>query len=172
MSAVTKTGTKEKACIGNCLPDLPLDRLDLPQVRPVFSYPNAVASALERLSGIRLRLTLCRLVVPCGRRVSLKIAAAIDDPALIADVASDGSILVLAIGPRLRGAPGDKSSEATIAGTLLDALARFQATGPRFGGRLAVLHCWADALDSQSTLLNELLLQPTQPLTAIVHSAR
>ena len=156
---------------GSCLPDLPLSRLDLPQVRPVFSSSNAVGLALQRLAGLRVRVSLCRLWLPCGRLRSLRIAEAIDDPSLIVDVAPDGAVLVLAVGPRAPGPAGDAAMASTIAEKLLSALADSHQGPPIRRARLSVMHGWTDSIDAATMMCSGLAIEPSRTLADVLEIA-
>ena len=171
MLARTKTGRFTETSSGGCLPDLPLSRLDPPQVRPVFSSKKAIGQAIARLSGVRVRVTLCRLRLPAGLSKVNRIAEAIADPSFIVETASDGSILVLAVGPRRSGRDGDAETAAMISDRLLALLAKRHDYQFLASAHLSMLHCWSDCLDTGAVLFEELSCQPSTPLVAPLRAA-
>ena len=171
MLARTKTGRSTETSSGGCLPDLPLSRLDPPQVRPVFSSTHAIGQAIARLSGVRVRVTLCRLRLPGGTAEIDRIAEAIADPSLIVEVAPDRSVLILAIGPRQGGCEGDAKTASMISDRILGVLAKRQGCEVLAAAHLVTLHGWSDCLDSGAALFDELSCQSPTPLLALLRAA-
>ena len=171
MWAKTKTGRFVETSSGGCLPDLPLSRLDPPQVRPVFSSTHAIGQAITRLSGVRVRVTLCRLRLPGGTAEAHRVARSIADPSFIVETGSDGSVLVLAIGPRRGGRDGDAETAASLSDRILAILAKRHDDRFLAASQLSMLHCWSDCLDSGAVLFDELSCQPATPLVALLRAA-
>lgn len=126
---------------------------------------------LRRLRGIRLRLTLCRIDFPLGREGALEMAAAVEDPSLIAGYDACGRLLVLYLGPRPEGARGDAVAFTTIMSKLRGALARDDRPANVEGGRIVTLHGWSDALADSKSMLRELDQVPVIPLAAVMAHA-
>lgn len=126
---------------------------------------------MARLAGVRVRVTLCRLRLPGDRATADRLAAAMVDPSLIVETAQDGSILVLAVGPRQGGRQGDAETASTISGRIVALLAdRFDCEFLA-SARLSMLHGWSDCLDSGAVLFDELSCQPATPLVALLRAA-
>lgn len=140
------------------LPDLPLHRLDLPQVRPVFSFANRADQALRKLSGLRLRVTLCRIALDQGaaalsRSVINEIVARIDDQSLIVGTERDGGIVILALGRRDDGRRGDLQIELSLQETLGQAVAAaLAARNATLPVRMVLVHHWSDELDAETSI--------------------
>lgn len=128
-------------------------------------------ATLRRLRGIRLRLTLCRIDFPLGREAALEMAAAVEDPSLIAGYDACGRLLVLYLGPRPEGTRGDAMAFTTIMSKLRNALARDGHPVSVDGGRIATLHGWSDALADAKSMLRELDQAPVIPLAAVMAHA-
>lgn len=135
-----------------------------------------IRRTLRRLIGQRLRFSLCQLVFPQGRGTAQDIIRAIDDPALIADVAPDGRLIVLFVGPRRRGSRGDQNATATIIRKLGRALLS-QGLGQKMrreqkcdlaSARVSTLHAWADTYGESSALFAALAAMPTVPLSELL----
>lgn len=167
MPVGTQTRQIAETSSGGCLPDLPLYRLDPPQVRPVFSSGSAIADMLRRLSGVRVRVTLCRLALPCTPEVTADIVAEIEDPTLVAEMAPDGSVTLLDLGPRPQGPDGDATVAAAIARRLFGLLAEHPDCACLAEARLSVSHCWTDCLDGARASLEQLLCLPADSLNLL-----
>ena len=128
-------------------------------------------ATLRRLRGIRLRLTLCRIDFPLGREAALEMAAAVEDPSLIAGYDACGRLLVLYLGPRPEGVRGDAVAFTTIMSKLRSALARDSQPVDVEGGRIVTLHGWSDALADSKSMLRELDQVPVIPLAAVMAHA-
>jgi hypothetical protein len=137
----------------------------------VFSCTPAIADILQRLSGVRVRLTLCRLELPCSLQVAADIVSEIDDPTLIAEVAPDGSLALLDLGPRAHGPKGDGLVAAAIAERLLGLLARRLDWACLAEAQLTVCHCWSDCLGGGRASLDQVLCLPAQPLNVLRRAA-
>jgi len=100
-----------------------------------------------------------------------RIAEAIADPSLIVETARDGSVLILAIGPRQSGRDGDAKTAAMISERIVALLAKRQDYEFLAAARLSMLHCWSDCVDSGAALFDELSCQPATPLVALLRAA-
>ena len=156
---------------GGCFPDLPLDRLDPPQVRPVFSCPDVIADSLSRLGGVHLRVTLLRVLLPASKDAILDAIAGVDDATLIVEMVSDGSLLVLAYGPRAADFDGDRLVAAELAMRLLGALAGQLDLECLAAAQVALLHSWSDGLDPATVCTHDLACAPLVPLHTLLRLA-
>lgn len=130
-----------------CLPDLPHTRPDHPQVRPTFFSASGFDRTLEQLSGLHLRLTLCRLTLDATWGKTRDVAEALQGPLLMIRAMDDDSLLILYVGPRRGGAEGDLDAERAIGDKLHRVLDQVVGTG---GARVSMAHYWSDAMDLRS----------------------
>ncbi|MGF1610895.1 MAG: hypothetical protein ACFCUQ_15945 [Kiloniellales bacterium] len=149
----------------------------------MFSCPDAIADSLSRLGRLHLRLTLLRVLLPAqgspqgspqdarGRETVLEAVADVDDPSLIVEMASDGSLLVLAYGPRSASAEGDRLVAAELAIRLLGALSKRLDLELLAAAQVAVLHSWSDGLDPATASQHELACEPLVPLHTLLRLA-
>lgn len=143
-------------------PELPLRRPGGPKTRPALSaerMPGGIASSLRRLQGLHLRLSLCRVTLSRGSDSRL---SAIDDSSLIAELAEDGSLVVIYIHPQ---GISDGEAACGVAARLEQTLKK---SGLRPGAtRIAILPCDAAAIDVNDATLDALLGQPSRPLLSL-----
>ena len=71
----------------------------------------------------------------------------------------DDSLLVLYIGPRRTGAEGDRDAAQAIRNILHGVLAEL---GLWSGARIAMTHCWSDAMDVRDGVSDPLALMAAQ----------
>jgi hypothetical protein len=146
-------------------PELPRCRPGGPKTRPANSLghlpsrlPAGISRSLRRLRGLHLRLSLCRVSIATGCDSRL---AQIDDGSLIAELADDGSMIVIFIHPQ---GIDDEAATGGLAARLEHALR--QLSVPLGALKIAVLHCDASAIDDGNTTLHALTGQPPRPLLA------
>jgi hypothetical protein len=140
-------------------PELPLRRPGGPKARPAHPparLPQGIARSLRRLRGLHLRLSLCRVALTPGCDSRL---LRIDDPSLIAELADDGSLIVIFIQPQ-------GIDDATAAGGVCTRLEQsLRQHGVPLGAlRIAILHCDAAAVDESDTTLDAVMHLPSLPL--------
>ncbi|MGD1875934.1 MAG: hypothetical protein ACFB13_00360 [Kiloniellaceae bacterium] len=120
------------------------------------TLPGGIASSLRRLRGLHQRLSLCRVSLAPGCDSRL---CAIDDRSLIAELADDGTLLLIFIPP----AGVDDAAAASGVCTRLEQALR-QGGVPLWALRIAILHCDAAAIDDSDTTRAALLDLPARPL--------
>jgi hypothetical protein len=140
-------------------PELPLRRSGGPKARPAHPparLPRGIARSLRRLRGLHLRLSLCRVTLTPGCDSRL---ARIDDPSLIAELADDGSLIVIFIQPQ-------GIDDETAAGGVCTRLEQsLRQHGVPLGAlRIAILHCDAAAVDESDTTLDAVMHLTSWPL--------
>ena len=144
-------------------PELPLRRPGGPKARPALSasprptsLPKGIASSLRRLRGLHLRLSLCRVTLArgCDSRLS-----GIEDRSLIAELADDGSLMVIFIHPQ--GINDDEAASGLCA-RLEQSL---RSCGIPLGAlRIAIMPCDATAIDDSDATLQLVMDLPSHPL--------
>lgn len=154
-------------------PELPLRRPGGPKARPASSafsaasatavagyascrLPATIASSLRRLKGLHQRLSLCRVSLAPGCDSRL---AGIDDRSLIAELADDGTLIVIFIHP-----PGvdDEAAASGICTRLEQAL---RHSGVPLGAlRIAIMPCDAAAIDESDATRDALFSLASRPL--------
>ena len=150
-------------------PELPLRRPGGPKTRPAPSatslasrlapsLPAGVARSLQRLRGLHLRLAICRVEVTAGCDSRL---SQVDDRSLIAELADDGSMIVIFIHPH---GIDDDAATAGLAARLEHSLRHHPV--PLGALKITVLHCDAAAIDEGEVLLPVLADLPSRPLLA------
>jgi len=146
-------------------PELPLRRSGGPKTRPAHSaatlpsrLPAGVARSLRRLRGLHLRLSVCRVEVTSGCDSRL---TPIEDGSLIAELADDGSLIVIFIHPQ---GIDDEVAASGLAARLEHALRPHPV--PLGALKITVLHCDAAAIDEGEAILHVLDGLPSRPLTA------
>jgi hypothetical protein len=148
-------------------PELPLRRPGGPKARPAHSaarLPSGIASSLRRLKGLHQRLSLCRVILASGCDSRL---TDIDDRSLIAELASDGALIVIFIHPP---GIGDDAAACGVFTRLEQALR--PSTVPLDAVRVAVMHCDAAAIDESDTTLDVLMDEPARPLISFGNLAQ
>ena len=118
--------------------------------RPIADLPPAIETALRRLRGLHLRLSLARLAI---KAVKADVENLGDDPSLIAGIDGQGNLVVLHVGPREAGSQGDAASAALIALKLSKLVERAQR--PRLPNEpvLSVVHRFSDDTDPATALV-------------------
>lgn len=147
-------------------PELPLRRPGGPKTRPALSalrMPSGIVSSLRRLRGLHLRLSLCRVTLASGCDGRLDM---IDDRSLIAELAEDGSLVVIYIHPQ-------GVSDGDAAGGVATRLARTlgEAGMPLRAMRITIVPCDATAIDEIDGSLAVMAEQPSRPLLSLVKRA-
>jgi hypothetical protein len=133
--------------------DAPEGRPDYPLVRPAAFSPayaapdtGAVTRALERLAGLRLKVTAIRLDAGCGQRTGRALAEALGSALLLTEFRPGLGLVALYVGPRPAGPEGERVLAARIAEDLTRALFVEHRYGAFDDARIAMVHCEVDAL--------------------------
>ena len=147
-------------------PELPLRRPGGPKTRPALSalrMPGAIVTSLRRLRGLHLRLSLCRVILAPGCDGRL---GPIDDPSLIAELAEDGSLIIIYIHPQ---GISDGDAAGGVAARLVQTLD--EAGMPLRAMRITIVPCDATAIDEIDGSLAVMAGQPSRPLLSLVRRA-
>ncbi|MEQ8356612.1 MAG: hypothetical protein RH942_13805 [Kiloniellaceae bacterium] len=110
-----------------------------------------------------MRLSLCRVdfVQGCDTRL-----AQIDDPSLIAELAEDGSLIVIFIHPQ---GVGDAEAASGVSARLEQGLRKSGL--PHYALKIAIMHCDAAAIDVSDTTLAVMAGLPHRPLVSMTPPA-
>ena len=135
----------------------------------VPSQAGALTRVLSQLSGLRLRVTLCRIRAVGPNGSFRHRMARIDDPTLLVEVASDGIAYALYVGPRTDDS-ADPNGDRAIERLVVERLTQVITEGPLAIApervELTILHHWADGIAQGVSLFAELSQQLPRRLAA------